>query len=436
MEALLKKNSKHGGANLLQAKFFLNEKKNHDSIGILDSLVKDYPKWAEPSFYLALAHLSLGEMELSQKAVEDALQKAPNNTKYHTLLAQLMLTQGNSDSAKKEGSIALQLDPHNLRAAMLLSQAMLQAKEFDKAVELLVKMSAQVPDNLEIKGNLGLAYLGLKNKEKATEIFTKLVELSPGDSKSLAILASITTNGDLKKATDLVKKQITKAPESGGHYLLLGDLYLKQKMLDEALGAFNKAKELLPDNPEPHLVIAAIMRQMGKIDQAISQYRELLKSQPNSGDAHMGLATLLEIQGNIPDAKKEYAETLRIKPDFAPAANNLAWLLAQEENADLGEALRLAMIAKQQFPEEPHIADTLGWIHYKRQSYSLAESQFEQALTPNPDDPVINYHLALALHGESVKDKAIARLKKALAFSGDFKERKTAENLLKQWEKE
>ena len=94
------------------------------------------------------------------------------------------------------------------------------------------------------------------------------------------------------------------------------------------------------------------------------------------------------------------------------------------------------MIAKQQFPEEPHIADTLGWIHYKRQSYSLAQSQFEQALTPNPDDPVINYHLALALHGANVKDKAIASLKKALAFSGDFKERQTVENLLKQWEKE
>jgi len=436
MDAILKKNDKHGGANLLQAKFFIKDKKFQDSINILDSLVKNYPRWAEPSFFLAIAHLNIGEVEIAQHSVEDAVQKAPNDFRYHTLLAQINLMQRNSDSAKKESALALKLNPHDFAAAMLLSEAMLQGKEYQNAADLLEKIKLQVPDNKDMLNNLGLAYMGLKKNDKATAMFSRILELSPDNPRALAMLVSLSAGGDLPKATELVKNQIAKAPKSGGDYFLLGELLLRQQKFDDALAAFTQAKDLIPNNPEPPMRIAAILQKLGKIDQAITEYRGIIKSDPNSPSAHLGLGTLLEAQGNTQEAKKEYGEALKYKPDFAPAANNLAWLLAQDEHPDLGEALRLAMIAKQQAPDEPHIADTLGWVHYKRQSYSLAATQFQQALKVNQDDPVINYHLALALFGENEKDKAIASLKNALAFTGDFKERQAAADLLKQSEKQ
>ena len=101
--------------------------------------------------------------------------------------------------------------------------------------------------------------------------------------------------------------------------------------------------------------------------------------------------------------KNSIPELSTLEPNLAAAANNLAWLLASEEGSDLGEALRLAMQAKQAFPDQPHIADTLGWVHYKRKSYSLAITQFRQALDKRPDDPIIQYHLALALYGNGEK---------------------------------
>jgi tetratricopeptide (TPR) repeat protein len=397
--------------------------------------VKNYPKWSEPSFYLGLSQLASGEIQLAQKSVEDAIKKSPRNTKYHTLLAQISLLQGDSDTAKKEAAIALKIDPHNFQAAMFLTQAMLLGKDFDNAAKLLENFNEKVPNNLQILGNLGIAYLGEKKKDKAIDIFSKILKLSPGNSKALAILTGLTSKGDLNKAVNLIKKQIAKAPEAGGHYILLGDIYLKQQKFEKALDAFKKAKELIPQNPQPYLVIAGIMRKLGKVDQAIAEYRELIKAHPDSASAHMGLASLFEAQGNYPEARKEYKATLNISPNFAPAANNLAWLITQEPSPDLGEALRLAMIAKQKFPEEPHIADTLGYVHYKRQAYSLAQSQFEQALQRVPNDPTINYHLALTLHAEKQTDKALASLKKALEAKGNFKDRKNAESLLNQWEK-
>ena len=99
----------------------------------------------------------------------------------------------------------------------------------------------------------------------------------------------------------------------------------------------------------------------------------------------MGLATAYEVQGRLDEAKEQYTRALEIQPNLPAAANNLAWLLASEEGGDLGEALRLSMQAKQALPDQPHITDTLGWVHYKRQSYSLAISQFRQALESRPE---------------------------------------------------
>jgi hypothetical protein len=36
----------------------------------------------------------------------------------------------------------------------------------------------------------------------------------------------------------------------------------------------------------------------------------------------------------------------------------------------------------------------LGWIHLQRKSYSLAASQFKQAIDAEPESPVFKYHLA------------------------------------------
>jgi len=126
---------------------------------------------------------------------------------------------------------------------------------------------------------------------------------------------------------------------------------------------------------------------------------------------------------------------LEIQPDQPAAANNLAYLIAQEKDSDLGEALRLAMLAKQALPDDPHIADTLGLVHYKRDAYGLAISQFQQALTNRPDDPIINYHLALAQFANNDMEGARTAVEKSLASPTAFGERSDAELLLKKMEK-
>jgi tetratricopeptide (TPR) repeat protein len=216
--------------------------------------------------------------------------------------------------------------------------------------------------------------------------------------------------------------------------LLLGDLLFNQGDFDEAGTVFHQAQTLVPENPQPYIMIARILQKSGKSSEAIAQYQSLLKNQPNSLQALMGLGPLYEQSGKPEEAKKTYRQVLERNPQFAPAANNLAWLITQEANPDLGDALRLALIAKERLSNDPNISDTLGFIHYKRGAYDLATTQFREAIAALPNVPTIRYHLALSLKGQGADDEALLELKECLGENIEFPEQKEAMELLRSWQ--
>jgi tetratricopeptide (TPR) repeat protein len=435
MDGILAGNPGHGSANLLKSRFLLNEGKNDEAIQVITPLTNDYPKWPEPFYYSALAHLRIGKVELAQKAIEIALQNNPASDRYHLLAAQIHLVRGNGKDAEREAGMALGINPRNFMAVRLLTQAFVQTKAFDKAIKIIESLDEKILNqDAEFLGVAGMAYLGKNNPDMAKKHFTALLALAPDNAKALGMLTALTAGKDLDKAIDFVNKHIAAHP-AGGHYLLLGDLYTNKRRYDDALQAYEKAQELRPEDPQGYILKANLLNMLGKSEETIAQFNELLAAQPDSIPGLMGLATAFEGAGRYGEAKTKYQRVLELQPNLPAAANNLAWLIASEENGDLGEALRLAMQAKQALPDQANITDTLGWVHYKRQSFPLAITQFRQALETRPEDPVIRYHLALALHANGEVAEAVTVLEKVLSEDTRFKEREEAQKTLNGWKK-
>ncbi|MGB3209071.1 MAG: tetratricopeptide repeat protein [Desulforhopalus sp.] len=420
----------HGGVTLLHARFLQRDGKVRDSLPVVQGLSKDFPAWADPYFYLGLAHYSLGEVELAQHAVAEAIQRYGGDSKYHTLMAQLFEVQGEFEDAKKEAVVALRLNSKNIRAAIILSRAYIGAKEYRKAVALLDSLRKQVPGNTEILGNLALAFFGADDLQGGEEVLVELLELDPGNAQAIALYIGLRYKDDLGGAESFVREQIAQAPADQRLYLILGSLLERQKKEQESLAAYEKAKELDPQNTQPYLSAARLLTKLGKTDEAKAKYRAMIEQQPDSMPGHMGIAALLQAEGKTSEAMEQYRKVLEIKENYAPAANNLAWLIASDPEGDLGQALLLVMIAKQASPDDPLVADTLGWVFYQRNSFSLAIAQFELALQRRPDNPLIAYHLALAQSGNGQKEKAEKTLQALLARKVDFPERERAEELL------
>ena len=75
--------------------------------------------------------------------------------------------------------------------------------------------------------------------------------------------------------------------------------------------------------------------------------------------------------------------------------------------------MRFAQDARAQQSDNPHIADTLGWIYYKKNAYLKATSLLHEAAEKLSENPVVQYHLGMA----QIKNGDRLKGKKALEFA-------------------
>ena len=145
----------------------------------------------------------------------------------------------------------------------------------------------------------------------------------------------------------------------------------------------------------------------------------------------MLLGTIYDMQKNFEMAEKYYRKALEVDANFAPAANNLAYLLV-EYKQEVDVALGFAQDAKERFPEDPGIMDTMGWIYYKKGRYDMAIMEFEDSLKKLPQNAVVHYHLGLAYHKKGYDDSARDSLKKALSLDKNFEGADEAKRILSE----
>ena len=96
-----------------------------------------------------------------------------------------------------------------------------------------------------------------------------------------------------------------------------------------------------------------------------------------------------------------------------------------QTKGDLNEALELAERASRVAPG-PNTLDTLGWVQLLRGNINAAVSAFTSALELEPNDQLVQYHLALAVAKQGHQDQAVTLLKGVLK-SGAFAEQEQAQ---------
>ena len=143
----------------------------------------------------------------------------------------------------------------------------------------------------------------------------------------------------------------------------------------------------------------------------------------------MVLALTQEKQKDFPKARDAYEKILEIKPDFVPALNNLSYIYAEHLN-QLDKANELARKARSVAPADPSVADTLGWVLFKRADYQQALTLLQESADKVPDNPEIKFHLGMAHYMMGQADAARTAFQQALAATGDFPSKAEAKNRL------
>lgn len=135
-------------------------------------------------------------------------------------------------------------------------------------------------------------------------------------------------------------------------------------------------------------------------------------------EALLRLAVCLEDLRRYDEARSTL-ETLRQEfPDDPTIANSLGYFLA-ERGEELPRAEKLVRDALARQPENPFYIDSLGWVAFRRGDFDAAFDLLVQASNAAPDQPEILEHLALTLQALGRIEEAARVLRQALAAGAD-----------------
>jgi Flp pilus assembly protein TadD len=188
---------------------------------------------------------------------------------------------------------------------------------------------------------------------------------------------------------------------------------VRARRFDEAIANYRRVLEKDPKSVDLHIQIGETYRFKGDVASAVSYFRKATQLSPNDPRAYLPLGVLLDTLGQRAEAKTIYQQILKLQPDQPIALNNLAFLMA-ESGEDLDQALSLAQRARQKLPQDPNVADTLGWIYIKKNLSDNAIEIFRELVGKLPHTSTYRFHLGMALYQKGDRFSARKELQTAL----------------------
>jgi len=240
-----------------------------------------------------------------------------------------------------------------------------------------------------------------KKYAEAEAAFRRAYQLNPADARGLTGLveAAIAQNQP-DAAVALLQVEIAKAPNRADLQMALGNTAVRAAKYDLALATYqkllNQTEKGSATQAELYLRTGETYRRMGNTAEALGALQKAREILPNNVTVLNTMAMVLEAAGRKPEAGETYSAILKLDPNNAPAMNNLAYLLA-DTGGDLDRALTMAQRAKQMVPNVVEFSDTLGWVYLKKGMLDQAIEIFRDLVEKQPGKSTYHYHLATAL---------------------------------------
>ena len=464
VQALEKKQPKNPLTYNLKAAAYLGKKDVKSARTELERALELEPTYLPAALNLAQLDLQNKDPKGARRRLEAVLEREPNNAQGLLALASLAPQLGASSKEQLQWlERAVQANPGTPQPRLMLARFYLQSNDPKKALEVAQQAAVANPDNPEVLDALGGILLATGDKNQALATYTKLVGAQPKSPVALLRLATAqTANADsagaaasLRKALALkpdfieaqayladidiragrypeamsaarqIQKQAAKLPVG---YILEGDVLMADKKYAPAAKAYESAYALSRSGTIA-IKLHAAYREAGKPEEGEARLLSWLKFAPEDGNVRLYYADAALKAGNYRGAIEQYEWLQQKQPENIVVLNNLAWAYQHVKDK---RALEVAERAYKLKPDNPAVADTLGWILVEQGSATRAVELLQKAVAAAPKAPSIRYHLAQALMKAGQKAKARDELEGLLSAGTKFPEQGDAESLLKQ----
>jgi len=431
IDKILAEHPNNNDALLIASKLALADSDAITAINSLRTVVKNDPKNTEASVLLAQAHDQNKDNALAENELKRAVEANPINDQTHINYARYLGSKGRMEEMVEvvDKALAYFRDSYGLMELKLKILAT-QGKE-NEVIALLNSMEQTDPNNAEVNINRGQLYLAKRNISMALEEFEKAHQKSQDKYKTLQLIVkSHIANKQPEKALDRLQKILDKNPNEAISNLLMGQIYLMQKKVDEARLKFKLASKAIDSWLVPYSSLASSYLNENNYDEAIRVFNEAIPKVKNKMFLQTQIASIYEKQKKYTQAMDIYKKILDEDSGNKVVVNNYASLLLDfGDESDIAKALELSKRFEQ--AKQVALLDTLAWAYAKSNDNAKAIEILKPIVDKAPNVAVFRYHLGYALLNMGDKSAAKSHLQIAVSSEQQFVGKEAARKLLK-----
>lgn len=235
-------------------------------------------KTTEEYLSTAKAKISSSDNTDAIIALKNAIRLDLNNAEARQLLGSLYLKMGDAAAAEKELTRAVGLTGDTSTVLPKLLKALNLQNKSDETIALVADIEQVTPEILLYQA---LAYNRIGEKEKAKQTIEQANDLSTESIYSQLGSAYLKADSsDIDGAIENVNKILAVDPELTEALILQGQLFFAKQDFDNALIAFNKYYQLLPNDLKIRLFLANSYVKNEQFDEAQKHLNFLLKVAP------------------------------------------------------------------------------------------------------------------------------------------------------------
>ena len=383
-------------AIVLSSRLKLAQNQFDEAILQLEQANERFPESDALAYGLGLAHLGNNDPTKAAANLTRTIAINPNHNEAILMRAALDARQGDPETAVISLEEILIKNSQNVQAQKLLAQIHLEAGHLDEALILYQALGNQLKANPAPPQLEAEVLLRMGKTDEARAALARSLDRNPNYLLSLERITDIDIAGRrFDEAVSRIDSIFQNSTEQAYLHMLKGKTLLAGE--DNAAGEIElkRAIELKPTLRGAYLYLATHYTIIKKHDLALNKLQAMVDLNAGDVEALMRIGGLYEQRQDFTSAKSAYNKVLKVNKDNSTALNNLAYINAEHfDQLDL--AYDQAMQARNLRPTDPAIADTLGWINFKRGDYELALSMIKESVAKISQHPEIQYHLGKA----------------------------------------
>lgn len=270
----------------------------------------------------------------------------------------------------------------------------------DQAIKCYEELLALPVVPASIRTRLAFLYLQIRENQKAEKLALEIMDKEPLNPFGYRISGYLAQDAEnFIQAASYFEKAIRHAPNFEPVYYDLFTAYLNAKQIQEARQTLGKVSFRFKPSFQLFYYEGLLDSREENYSKAIESYLKAeqvaVEEEPERLTAvfYFQIGVASEREKQLENAEKYFKKCMEIDPEFAEAMNYLGYTWA-DNGIRLEEALELIESAVALEPDNPAFLDSLGWVHYRLNSFQEAlKFQLKAIEFSSSPDPVMFDHL-------------------------------------------